>query len=291
MAVKPETKEVRKLCGVVMPISECDGCGPTHWQDVLSIVISSATEAGFLTRLVSDTMESNLIHTEILANIFNDDIVIVDVSGRNPNVFFELGVRMATQKPTVIIKDNCTSYPFDTGPNRFVEYPRDLRHPAMEMFKDNLKRSLERTVEHSADKSFIGQLGPFQVPKIEAKEVSMNDALMRKLESIEHRLRLASPILRESDGVVGQVISLKYPNMRAERYSHSEARLFLRDIDVAQVKNGMEQFVRVANDDSHVEIIRLTSQETIVGLKVLRPSILNDRVRQLSFEINDAIPF
>jgi hypothetical protein len=90
MAARTEPEAKKKLCGIVMPISECDGCGPSHWQDVLSIVISSATEAGFSARLVSDTMESNLIHTEVLANIFNDDIVIVDVSGRNPNVFLNL---------------------------------------------------------------------------------------------------------------------------------------------------------------------------------------------------------
>lgn len=293
MAARSEPEAKKKLCGIVMPISECDGCSPSHWQDVLDIVINSATEAGFTARLVSDTMESNLIHTEILANIFNDDIVIVDVSGRNPNVFFELGVRMATQKPTVIIKDDRTSYPFDTGPNRFVEYPRDLRHPLIEAFKDSLKISLERTIEHGAEKSFIGQLGPFQVPKIEAKEVSMSDALMRKLDSIEHRLRQVSPIIRDSDTYRGRPISLNNnsPKMRGEQLSPIAARLTLRDIGVEQVKNGVDSFMSAAGVDSKIDLIKLTSTEAVIGIRVARPSFIAERVNQLADEIDGAIPF
>jgi hypothetical protein len=191
----------------------------------------------------------------------------------------------------VIIKDDRTSYPFDTGPNRFVEYPRDLRHPAMEVFKDSLKRSLERTVEHGAEKSFIGQLGPFQVPKIEAKEISMNDALMRKLESIEHRLRLVSPIIRDSEALGGRPISLKSPKMRGEQYSPIEARLTLRDTDVEQVKNGVDSFMTISGGDSLIDLIKVTPKETIIGIKVARPSMMAARVSQLANEIEDALPF
>ena len=81
-----------------MPISLCDGLLPSHWTEVRAIIETTANAAGYQTRLVSDTYESNLIHREILQNIYNDVIIICDVSGRNPNVFFELGIRMATQR-------------------------------------------------------------------------------------------------------------------------------------------------------------------------------------------------
>ena len=88
--------EKKKICGIVIPISECDGRPAAHWADVLNIIEAAATEAEFQARLVSETFESNLIHKEILQNIYQDDVIVCDVSGRNPNVFFELGIRMAT---------------------------------------------------------------------------------------------------------------------------------------------------------------------------------------------------
>lgn len=184
--------DTKKTCGIVMPISECDGLGPRHWSDVLSIISSAAESAGFDARLVSDTDGSNLIHKEILHNIYHDDIVICDVSGRNPNVFFELGIRMATRKPTVIVKDRDTAYPFDTGPNRYVEYPRDLRHPEMEVFKRKLKDALEKTMDHSPEQSFIGQLGPFKVLDVETKASSSEEVILERLDQIERVVARAS---------------------------------------------------------------------------------------------------
>ena len=68
--------EKQKTCGIVMPISECDGRSSDHWSDVRFIIQAVANEANYDSRLVSDTFETNLIHTEILGNIYNDDIVI-----------------------------------------------------------------------------------------------------------------------------------------------------------------------------------------------------------------------
>lgn len=180
-------KKVR-ICGIIMPISNCDGLDHSHWSDVLSIIRAAAIDAGFEARLVSDTFESNLIHKEILSNVYNDEIIVCDVSGRNPNVFFELGIRMATQKPTVIIKDDRTVYPFDTSPNRYIEYPRDLRHPGMEKFKKELASAIGKTIAQEPEASFIGQLGPFQIPKIDSKEAPISDVILQRLSSIERKL-------------------------------------------------------------------------------------------------------
>ncbi len=239
---EPKAVDHVKTCGIVMPISECDGRQASHWSDVLKIVQDAATSAGFNARLVSETMESNLIHKEILSNIYNDDIVIVDVSGRNPNVFFELGIRMATQKPTVIVKDDSTAYPFDTGPNRFIEYPRDLRHAQMESFKIQLADSLGKTIKHGADASYIGQLGPFHIPKIEAKEIPISDAILSKLDALERRMFFLShtePRRRVSEEAG---ISIGVKNFSVEIRPNGAAVLRCREIGFDQVKNGVNDF-------------------------------------------------
>ena len=101
---------------------------------------------------------------------------------------------MATQKPVVIVKDNETSYPFDTSPNRYIEYPRDLRHPLMEAFKLELSKAIERAASQKQNQSFIGQLGSFKIPEIKTELAPADDIILDKLNRIESRLRMNETI-------------------------------------------------------------------------------------------------
>ncbi|MHB6943589.1 hypothetical protein ACYCG4_23710, partial [Klebsiella pneumoniae] len=74
--------------------------------------------------------------------------IICDVSSRNPNVMFELGMRIAFDKPVVIIKDNATQYCFDSGTIEHLEYPKDMRYSEIEKFKALLKQKIENTIDH-----------------------------------------------------------------------------------------------------------------------------------------------
>lgn len=271
----------KKICGIVMPISECDNLSPSHWSDVRLIVERAATAAGYEARLVSDTFESNLIHKEILQNIYNDDLIIVDVSGRNPNVFFELGIRMATQKPTIIIKDGITPYPFDTGPNRYIEYPRDLRHPAMEKFTQQLVKSIEKTAKQSPESSFIGSLGPFKVPEIKQEGISADEAILDRLGNIERQLKHESSTSRRTsiDGAVFQVTPFK-----------NGFNLSIRGIDEVQVENGIKDFCRMTLELDTKVSMRPTGPQKY-DLTVSGKDAETDLVNILVDCIQDAIPF
>ena len=113
-------------CGIVMPISEIDGCAESHWGDVLDILTESTEEADFSANLVSNADDVGIIHKRIIQNLYDNPIVVCDVSGKNPNVMFELGLRLAFDKPTIIVKDDKTTYSFDTSAIEHIEYPRDL---------------------------------------------------------------------------------------------------------------------------------------------------------------------
>src|SRR4051794_24255330 len=93
-------------CGIVMPISALDGCSEAHWADVLDILKTAIKSAGFRPDLVSRSDEVTIIHKTIITNLYDNPIVVCDVSGKNPNVMFELGIRLAFDKPTIIIKDD-----------------------------------------------------------------------------------------------------------------------------------------------------------------------------------------
>jgi hypothetical protein len=284
-----KAKDDTKLCGIVMPISDCDGRPASHWADVLKIIQDSAFSLGLSARLVSDTMESNLIHKEILSNIYNDDIVVVDVSGRNPNVFFELGVRMATQKPTVIVKDDTTSYPFDTGPNRFVEYPSDLRHPQMEVFKVRLAEALSATLLHSPEKSFIGQLGPFQIPKIEAKEITVNDAILARLEAMDRRLLSISS--SSTDRSHDDMMISFSEDISVRRRIDGRTELVCMNIPKSQISLGLQDFRNKSKFNDIAFRLLEVSPKTIV-VRFDGPNGLSvDQLRALAHAIETALPF
>lgn len=153
------------VCGVVMPISAIDGYSDSHWSEVLQILHDAIKKAGFEAKLVSNADEVGLIHKRIIENLHDNPIVVCDVSGKNPNVMFELGLRLAFDKPTIIIKDDKTSYSFDTSPIEHLEYPRDLRFQKVLEFKqklsDKIKATHQKSISDSTYSTFLKNFGDF----------------------------------------------------------------------------------------------------------------------------------
>src|SRR5687768_9945405 len=93
--------EAADICGLVMPISGSETYPPGHWIEVREILTQALTSAGFEVALVSDADESGVIHRRIIENLYTVPLVVCDISSRNPNVMFELGMRLAFDKATI----------------------------------------------------------------------------------------------------------------------------------------------------------------------------------------------
>ncbi|URN94647.1 MAG: hypothetical protein NAG76_22990 [Candidatus Pristimantibacillus lignocellulolyticus] len=186
-------KELIKInLGLVMPIAEIDNCKPEHWAEVKSIIISALNDVDgyeFETKIVSESNSVGLIHKRIVQGLYNSDIVICDVSCKNPNVMFELGMRLAFDKPTIIVKDDKTNYSFDTGVIEHIDYPRDLRFSKIVDFKNTLLTKVIGTYLDSvkdADHSpFLKSFGDFKSVTIESTEVSASSLILEMLDDIQ----------------------------------------------------------------------------------------------------------
>jgi hypothetical protein len=63
-----------------------------------------------------------MISSSIINSIINCDIVIADLTGLNPNVFYELGIRHSIQKPTIHTAKLGTILPFDNKDHNTIFY-------------------------------------------------------------------------------------------------------------------------------------------------------------------------
>jgi len=166
------------ICGIIRPIAAMvDGYTESHWLDVHNIVAKAAKDADFHLRLVSEG-GTGIIVADIIDRIYNDALVICDVSGRNPNVMFELGMRVTFEKPVIIIKDDSTPFSFDITPIRHLEYRRDLRMPSMVSFQTDLSAAIRDTMEASKSEKYrhyLQQFGPIKITQLKANDVDMQD--------------------------------------------------------------------------------------------------------------------
>jgi hypothetical protein len=180
----------RETCGIIMPISGNDGYTAEHWNDVRTILEEVISEAGFVPNLVSDADEIGIIHNRIVTNIYSNPIVICDVSSKNPNVMFELGLRLAFDKATIIIKDETTPYNFDTGVIEHLTYPRDLRYSIINNFKIKLKDKITATYRASQDPNYSTFLKSFVQyrSKLQTEEVQLEEFVLKQLEDINKQL-------------------------------------------------------------------------------------------------------
>lgn len=126
-AQKPE-------CFVIMPIGDPEGYSKGHFQHVYEDVIVPACEmAGYKSTRADEVKQTNLIHLDVLQKLIDSPMAVCDLSSRNPNVLFELGLRQAFDKPVVLIQEIGTPKIFDIAPLRYCEYRKErVYHEVLE---------------------------------------------------------------------------------------------------------------------------------------------------------------
>jgi hypothetical protein len=192
----------RPKCGIIMPISAIGTYPASHWDDVRAILKEAIESAGFHSDLVSEAEDSTIIQKTIIQNLYNNAIVVCDVSGKNPNVMFELGIRLTFDKPTVVVKDEETAYSFDTSPIEHVPYPSSLHYHEIVKFKQRLADKIIATQKAAKDpkySTFLKHFGEFTVPKLDQTEVSSDQFIIQRLDELTQSIGRLERTARYSD--------------------------------------------------------------------------------------------
>jgi hypothetical protein len=156
-------------CFVAMPITTSDasmynGDGD-HFSHILEHLFMPAIRAAGMTPIPPITRGAELIHADIVRNIERCDLVLCDVSSLNANVFFELGLRTALNKPVCIVKDNLTTrIPFDTTLINHYTYDSSLQPWVLPEQIKRLTEHINATVARSEGKNALWKYFGLVIP-------------------------------------------------------------------------------------------------------------------------------
>ena len=123
-----------KLVFILMPFSA--PWSDRIWEKLFQIVTNLGLRAER-----ADNRYGPVITEDIWAGIVESRLIICDVTGWNPNVFYELGVAHTIGKEVILITQPVTPFPFDTQGLRHMIY---TDNPAgMRLLEEELPKVIE----------------------------------------------------------------------------------------------------------------------------------------------------
>jgi CRP-like cAMP-binding protein len=105
----------------------------------------TAEELGLKIRRADDFFSKHAIITEIWSVTFQSKLVIVDCTGKNPNVFYELGIAHTLGRPVILIAQNEEDIPFDIRHQRYILY--DMTMEGRKKLESNLQDAIRKLLK------------------------------------------------------------------------------------------------------------------------------------------------
>ncbi len=107
-----------------------------------------STELNFVCNRADDIREPHIVET-ILKSIWRAEYIIADLTDRNPNVFYELGIAHCTKDidKVIILTQNMESVPFDLRQFRCIVY-NQTEEGLMQLQKELIK-TFEAVAKHT----------------------------------------------------------------------------------------------------------------------------------------------
>lgn len=201
-----------KTCFIVSPIGEEESEVRKRADQLFKYILSPVCdECEFEIIRVDKLNQADTITQTILDNLRNSELVIADITGHNPNVFFEIGFRASTGRPIIHLKKKGEKIPFDISGIRTFEYDlRDL--DAVASIKERLKQTI---LAFKIDDTPINDAGTMEIEKNEPQnEIPKLLPVLFQLQDELSQLR--SEIHNKDTETIQAIIKAMQPTTPAE---------------------------------------------------------------------------
>lgn len=249
------SKEVNKSCFVIMPIADCEGYEKGHFAHVYNDIIKPAIEkTEFVAIRADEVKETNLIHLDILKKLIDAPIAVCDLSTRNPNVLFELGIRQAFDKPVVLIQEKGTPKIFDIAPLRYLEYSKEMKYHEVLESQKNLQEAIEATKGVENDAGNINSIVKLMalsssavIPNLDKsnKEIMALDFLQAQMTDLKMMMEMVMQDGRKANAKRNSIAAIEYERIvnKLEKLNEGKSDLPLADREFSRLLRDTEEIM------------------------------------------------
>lgn len=147
-------------CFVIMPFTTPEGYEADHFNKIYEQLFKPAIKmAGYEPHRVDEDIASNTIQSKIIGRLIDAPMVLCDLSTRNPNVLYELGMRHAFEKPVLLVQEVGTQRIFDISGITTVEYRNTRLYDEVVNDQQVISKALQETAEAKKKYSVLSTYG------------------------------------------------------------------------------------------------------------------------------------
>jgi hypothetical protein len=133
-------------CFVIGPIGEAGSAIRAEADDFMKYIVTPVVahkDFGYDPPIRADNLnEPGRITSQIIKLLMDADLVIADLTGNNPNVYYELCLRHALGKPVIHMASDGTTLSFDVRDNRTIFYTMHSRTA------ESARAELDKQIRH-----------------------------------------------------------------------------------------------------------------------------------------------
>lgn len=187
----------KEICFVIMPFG---GWLDDYYEDIYKPAIVAA---GLEPHRADDLFRPSTIVNDIWAYTKKARLVLADLSGKNPNVFYELGLAHALAKPAILVAESMDDVPFDLRALRVLVYDKNAPDWG-NILRDKVRSSLAELLKAPAASvlpTFLDTKNAAPKPTVTTHEKEMLE-IRQQLDLLREELQHPSRV-RRNGGDIG----------------------------------------------------------------------------------------
>lgn len=115
-------KEKQLTAFVIMPFDE-------GFEEIYqNAIVTTLRKVGFAVSRADDVGNAQNILKDIVRGIAESDLIIADLTGSNPNVYYELGLAHGLGKAVILLTQDIRALPFDLRSYRVIHYTTQFQN-------------------------------------------------------------------------------------------------------------------------------------------------------------------
>jgi hypothetical protein len=263
--------DLEKECFFIAPIG-ADGSEARKRSDgVLKFIVGRAAEELGLVAVRADRIaEPGQITLQVIEHVLGARAAVVDLTGLNPNVFYELAVRHAAKMPVALIAEVGCDLPFDIAQMRTIFFDHtDL---------DSADKCREAIVSHLREALVNGSVDSPIATTLDVNALQAGSAVERNVAELVTAVESISRLQRSTMGLVETIAESSRPSPDALddlHFRYSDLR--------AAVEANAPQPVLKELSDKLAPVVRYLVRDTRLGARRRRPFI----PRQVEEDVDD----